>query len=134
MSFQTSALPVQSGLVTITLYQKPTATTSGNITIFQGQSTILNANGGADYLWSNGETNSAISVTPSETKEYCVTVTNTSNCTDVICATVTVESPCDTAGTFFFPTAFSPNGDGENDYLRIYYGNMSCIKSLHLRC
>ncbi|MBI4947604.1 MAG: gliding motility-associated C-terminal domain-containing protein [Bacteroidetes bacterium] len=116
----------------VTVNDNPTASVSGSINIFQGQSTTLNANGGANYLWSNGETSSVISVTPFETRGYCVTVTSTANCTDVMCATVTVESPCDTAGAFFFPNAFSPNGDEENDSLRIYYGNMSCIESLQL--
>ena len=63
---------------------------------------------------------------------YCVTVRDTNNCKDSLCATVFIESPCDTAGTFFFPNAFSPNNDGDNDNLKIYYREMDCITTLHL--
>ncbi len=30
------------------------------------------------------------------------------------------------------PNAFSPNEDGENDVLEIYFGNTSCIKNFKL--
>jgi|ERR1035437_6044280 gliding motility-associated-like protein len=123
---------IDTASVSLFVNPNPTATTSGSITIFQGQSTTLIASGGGGYLWSNGETTTAITVMPTVTTIYCVTVTDTNNCKDASCATVIIESPCDTAGAFFFPNAFSPNNDGENDVLKIYYGNMDCIKSLQL--
>ena len=45
---------------------------------------------------------------------------------------VEVKSPCDTVGSYYFPNAFSPNNDGDNDYLKVYYENYDCIKNLKL--
>ena len=117
---------------TITVLPNPIATASNNITIYNGQTTTLSASGGTNYLWGNGETTTTLVVSPSATTVYCFTITDTYNCKDSACITVTIEDPCDTAGTFFFPNAFSPNRDDGNDLLRIYYLNMSCIKELHL--
>ena len=30
------------------------------------------------------------------------------------------------------PNAFSPNNDGENEYLKLFYGNMACIETFQL--
>ena len=116
----------------VTVNPNPVATSSGNINIFQGQSTTLTVSGGGNYLWSNGETTTAISVSPSVNTLYCITVSDTNNCKDTACVLVTVESPCDTAGIFYLPNAFSPNKDNENDLLKIYYRNYDCIKTLQL--
>ena len=117
---------------TVIVNPTPTATTSGIINIFQGQNSTLSASGGSTYLWNTGSTDSVITVSPMIDSTYCVTVADLNNCTDTSCITIFVESPCDTAGEFFFPNAFSPNGDGENDDLKIYFGNLSCIQALRL--
>lgn len=121
-----------TALATVTVNQNPIANAGSNLTIFQSQTTTLSASGGANYLWSNGESSSVITVIPPTTTVYCVTVADLNSCSDEACVTVFVKSPCDTAGEFFFPNAFSPNGDGDNDVLKIYYGNMNCIEELRL--
>jgi gliding motility-associated-like protein len=110
----------------------PVAGITGNIYIFQGANTTLTASGGGTYLWSNGGGTQTIAVSPAGTTDYCVTVTDSNGCKNLACTTVFVESPCDTAGQFFFPNTFSPNGDGENDLLQIYYNEKGCLYNLHL--
>ncbi len=60
-----------------------------NDTICFGQTASLNATGGNSYLWSTGETSSTISVSPSSTTTYYVTVFST--CTAMDSVTVVVN-------------------------------------------
>lgn len=113
----------------------PVANISADVTIAQGQNTTLAAGGGGSYTWSTGENTSQIIVAPTLTTIYCVTVTDTGNCSDTACVTVFVdEIDCtpSVTGQLFMPNAFSPNNDGENDVINIYFGNMNCIKTFEL--
>ncbi|MBI4930800.1 MAG: gliding motility-associated C-terminal domain-containing protein [Bacteroidetes bacterium] len=97
----------------VTVNSNPTATVSSDTTISQGATVALSASGGGTYSWGNGATTQAISVSPSATTQYCVTVTNAGNCTASACVTVTVDLlDC---GEIFVPNAFSPNKDGQNE-------------------
>lgn len=53
---------------------------------------------------------------PTETTTYTLTVTGSNGCTATDEVTVTVEVPTD----YFVPSAFSPNGDGNNDQLFVH--------------
>ncbi|MFN4257208.1 MAG: gliding motility-associated C-terminal domain-containing protein, partial [Saprospiraceae bacterium] len=64
---------------TVTVNQLPNPDISGNPTICLGQSANLTATGGGTYLWSTGETTANISVTPTATTIYTVTVTSATN-------------------------------------------------------
>jgi len=50
--------------------------TTGNVTIENGTSVVLRATGNGTFLWSTGETTSSITVSPSKTTDYLVTLTN----------------------------------------------------------
>lgn len=55
-------------------------------------SAILEVSGGQTYLWSTGETNTSIEVSPAETSIYSVTATDANGCTVVQEVTVTVNN------------------------------------------
>lgn len=95
-----------------------------------GASTVLNATGGTVYTWTPATglscTNCASpTASPTTTTTYIVSGTDANGCFGSDTVVVFVELPC---GEIFVPNAFSPNGDNENDVLRIY-GN--CINELY---
>lgn len=114
---------------TLTVNPGPTAVAYTNVTIIQGQDTALSASGGGAYLWNNGSTDSTITVSPTLTTMYCVTVTDANGCTDDSCVTVTVRSPDCSAEKIFVPNAFSPNNDGQNE-VECVLGLGDCLESL----
>jgi gliding motility-associated-like protein len=118
-----------TAVASVTVSPPPNATALSNVIIIQGQSTNLTATGGVTYIWDNSMAGSSITVSPTVTTVYCVTATDNNGCTDTACVTVTVEK-C--TGTLYLPNAFSPNNDGDNDSLQVYYKVPQCIESLKL--
>lgn len=102
----------------------PLANAGLNATILPGGITNLNASGGVTYSWnpsaglSCGNCPNPVA-SPKSTTVYCVTVTDSSGCSDSACVTVTVLAPCPENLTIDLPTAFTPNGDGHNDFFLI---------------
>lgn len=82
-----------NGTTEVTLFvNTTTATATADLTtVCPGLSTDITATGGGTYLWSTGETNAVISVTPLAATTYSVTVTN-NGCTDVASVTVLVNN------------------------------------------
>jgi len=115
--------------VNINVEPYPVANAGIDLNIFSGQTVTLNASGGGTYSWSPSAGLSCIDcpsplASPIETTTYVVTVVNEFGCTDVDTIIVYVETNC---GKFDIPTAFSPNGDGENDVLYVY---AKCVQAI----
>ena len=77
--------------VEVFVNQIPNLTTSGNVTIQKGQSTTLTAEGAGSFQWNTGETTTSITVNPSSTTDYSVTLISDGGCTDKETIRVTVE-------------------------------------------
>ncbi|MBK9582833.1 MAG: hypothetical protein IPO48_13265 [Saprospiraceae bacterium] len=87
-------------VTTITVNPLPTAaisiaetsgTTNNDGIICAGASATLTASGGTSYVWSTAATTAGISVNPTGTTTYTVTVTNMNGCTDTEVTTITVN-------------------------------------------
>ena len=62
--------------VTVTVNDVPSVVASDDVSICEGSSVILTAEGEGDFIWSNGMTGTSISVSPSVTTTYTVTASN----------------------------------------------------------
>jgi gliding motility-associated-like protein len=78
--------------IKVNVTPKPTPTITGGGVICGG-GTSLEVSGGNTYLWSTGATSSFISVEPTVTTKYVVTVSNGNNCSVKDSATVSVGPP-----------------------------------------
>ncbi len=84
------------------------------------------------YHWDFGDNTTSIEVNPvhqyQKTGVYkaCLTAYNSSNCPSMLCR----EAPADVVPLLGLPTAFSPNGDGENEIL---YVRGAAIATLDLK-
>ena len=78
--------------VTVSVQALPSLSiTASTLTICQGQSVSLTANGANAYLWSTGEARAGIQPAPAQTTTYSVTGT-TNGCSSVTAVTVSVQA------------------------------------------
>jgi len=101
-----------------------TVSVSGNVTITQGNTTLLDVTAitGDSYTWMPSASLSCNScskplASPSATTTYIVIQTDDNGCSSKDSIVVEVMPLC---SSIFVPNAFSPNTDGKNDWLFIY--------------
>ena len=63
---------------------------SGDTNICTGESTVITASGGIGYLWDTGDSTASLSLSPSDTTVYAVTVSDSISCTAVDSITIVV--------------------------------------------
>jgi gliding motility-associated-like protein len=137
-----NAIPVVTTTYTVTISNSNCSVTDSTIvfvnplpivsaccdtTISPGQHVQLTSSGGGNYAWIpsygiNCTTCNNPNASPLVTTTYTLTVTSDSGCS--VSQTITIVVSC---GTIFIPDAFSPNNDGQNDYL---YVRGDCIKTM----
>ena len=95
-------------------------------TTYEGEPVQLNATENPDYTYNWSPANSLNDptianplATPSVTTTYTVQVTNQANCTNEASLTIFVNPTFCEEPYIFVPSAFTPNGDGENDVLYV---------------
>lgn len=103
----------------LTIYALPVINiAAGKMEISRGDQIQLVASGGTNYSWANangiiaGQNGATLTIRPSLTTTYQVTVTNANGCTDTKSITIEVIEDFKIAGT----NLLTPNGDGYNDF------------------
>jgi len=81
---------ISTGLRTLSVLPKPTASISGSGEICSNSSAIWTASGGVNYTWSTGASTTSINLTSPGT--YTVTVTNNNGCTATLQKILTLSS------------------------------------------
>ncbi len=107
----------------------PPGQISSDTTIRFGTSLNLSASGGITYQWEpnyniTALTGKNVTVKPFRTTQYILTGYNSKSCASRDTLNVIVIEDC---GEMFVPNAFSPNGDGHNDVLKV---NGICLETL----
>ncbi|MEZ4910991.1 MAG: hypothetical protein R2774_09020 [Saprospiraceae bacterium] len=82
---------VSTTSVTVIVNPLPNGSISGDTEICVGASTTLTASGGSSYAWSTGDSGASITVSPSSTTSYTVTVTSDKGCVSTTSVTVIVN-------------------------------------------
>lgn len=117
------ACPNNISQVTVTPFQPPIVDASADTTIDEGQTITLIGTGGTIFYWQPDYnikyySTSQPDVWPITTTQYTLATEDQHSCVAYDVVTVTVRN----GDELFFYSAFTPNGDGDNDFF--YIGNI----------
>ena len=91
----------------------------------------ISSNSDWQYSWQFSDGSTSTDKTPSmvfSAGSYDVTLTVSIPCTSMTKDSSFTVEPCNNEKNFFLPTAFSPNNDGVNDYLRLRGNSIDNIR------
>ena len=115
------------GIVNIYNYVPPLIAMADPDSIISGESSQLSATDSIsyNYVWIPPATLDTPTIsnplaTPTETTTYEVVIQNEEGCPNMATVRVVVVDVICEEPFVFFPNAFTPNGDGENDFLKVY--------------
>lgn len=119
--------------VTVTVHPLPIADAGDTTTILIGSPYTLTGSGGIQYFWTpdyriSDPTLPNPVVTPLQNTTYTLLVTDENGCQDLDTVRIFVESIDDV----FIPSAFSPNGDGQNDVFQLVPYGLTDLESFQI--
>lgn len=103
----------------LTVNSQPKPELGDTLSLCSNESLMLSPGKFLNYMWSDGSSDS--SVTVKETGIYYVTVTDSNLCS----GTDSIEVYSGACATIYVPNTFTPNRDGLNDYFNAIGENMS---------
>ena len=123
-----------SDTITVTVLPLPSVNAGNDTTILFGQSVVINATApNGTYDWSPTDYLSCSdclnpTANPEFDTEYILTVTDANGCVNSDTVLIIVDLEC---ADLFVPNIFTPNGDGDNDDIRVY--NKLCVQTMDFK-